>query len=483
MHEFFHAGAPTLSLNAWTGSPTAPAVLDAATLHAWLRQQPQTASSPERDRAPARILDWDWRSPQVGWGLVLPDDDSIQPPALRASAANAAEPIQRLVAARGNAPVLRWRPTPGSSGQLLRYSSDGRVRDLSPVSPDGIGPSQIPRFLMIFAPPDRIPWAFQYATNLRRHVGRLWLQGEALDNYITALINDWPDAQCDLHAPLVWSVNHSHPDITWLMDRAISRKLAERWAQDPDQDFVRATRLFGADASHEQLIAELANTRPALVVTTSHGMTGPLDDPQQMAAQLGLPVDNQHRVLDLDALCQRWQPDGAIWYAHACCSAGSDAPSTYAGLAGMGSDVARILSGVAAGCGASIAPLPQRLLGAKRPLRAFIGHVEPTFDWSLRDPETGQPLSHSLLKALYDRLFEGGGRRAIGWAMDEVFREVGVLLDEGKHALAAIKPDLPRSLSKALYFQIAAMDRQQMVVLGDPVVGLAAMRGRVTRKA
>ena len=473
MHAFFQDGPPQLKLNAWTGTSTATATPSNEQLHAWLRSQAAAPPPPQRDRAPGLIHEWDWTSPKVGWGLVLPDNPAL-PAAERATAADAPEPIQRLVAARNNAPVLRWRATASGIGQLLRYTPDGRVYDLALHTEDGLAPRQMPRFLMIYAPPSQIPWAFQYAANLRRHIGRLWLQGEALNNYITALINDWADAQCDVHAPLVWSVDHGQPDITWLMDRAISRKLAERWAQDPDQDFARATQLLGPDASHEQLIAQLTNTRPALVVTTSHGMTGPLDDSQQMAAQLGLPVDNRHRVLDIEALCQRWQPDGAIWYAHACCSAGSDAPSTYAGLAGMGTDVARILSGVAAGCAASIAPLPQRLLGAKRPLRAFIGHVEPTFDWGLRDPETGQPLSHSLLRALYDKLFEGGERRAIGWAMDEVFREVGVLLDEGKHALAAIKPDLPRSLSKALYFQIAAMDRQQMVVLGDPVVGFGA---------
>lgn len=502
MHEFIHTGPPTLTLNAWTGSDMAPATPDAAQLHAWLRGRTADAVTTGRHRWPASVKDWDWQSPQVGWGLVLPDDDTIQPPARRATAQDAPEPIQRLVAARGNAPVLRWRPnsvgaTSGTSGtggsgaaagagQLLRYTPDGRVRDLSLASPDGIAPHQMPRYLLIFAPPDCIPWAFQYTANLRRHVGRLWLQDEALDNYISALIDDWSGAACDVGAPLVWSVDHGQPDITWLMDRAISRKLADAWARDPDGDFARATCLLGHDATQAKLIDALAASRPAMIVTTSHGMTGPLDNAALMAAQLGVPVDAAHRVLDLDALCQRWQPDGAIWYSHACCAAGSDTVSAYQGLAGLGTDLARILSGVAAGCGASIAPLPQRLLGAKRPLRAFIGHVEPTFDWTLRDPETRQPLSHSLLGALYQRLFEGGQRRPIGWAMDEVFCDVGVLLDEGKHAIAAVNTvsaanannaALPRSLAKALYYHIAALDRQHTVILGDPTVALAGLRG------
>jgi hypothetical protein len=57
---------------------------------------------------------------------------------------------------------------------------------------------------------------------------------------------------------------------------------------------------------------------------------------------------------------------------------------------------------------------------------------------------------------------------------------VGVLLSEGKHAMAAINLARPRSLAKALYYQIAAMDRQHTVILGDPTValpGLCVARG------
>nr|AEQ20331.1 hypothetical protein [uncultured bacterium EC5] len=471
MHAFFDAEPPSLTINAWTGSDVEPARPSPEQLHAWLRSRPAPPPLAQRDRWPKGVKPWDWQSPNVGWGLVLPDDPK-QPAQRLATAADAPEPIQRLVAARGNAPVLRWRANAGGIGQLRRYRPDGRVNDLGPTTEDGIGPGQMPHFLLIYAPPDQIPWTFQYAANLRRHVGRLWLQGEALDNYVDALINDWSGCACDVRAPLVWSVDYGEPDITWLMDRAISQKLAKEWVDDPD--FVRTTHLSGRAATQDRLIDKLAGTRPALVVTTSHGMTGPLDDAAVMASQLGLPVDANRRVLDLQALCERWQPNGAIWYSHACCAAGSDAKSAYEGLAGMGSGVARVLSGVATGCGATIAPLPQRLLGAKHPLRAFIGHVEPTFDWTLRnpDPDSRQLLTHGLVKALNQKLFEDGQRRPIGWAMETVFDDVGVLLDEGKHAIAAIDAARPRSLTKALYYQIAAMDRQHTVILGDPTVAL-----------
>src|SRR5207302_1988162 len=126
-----------------------------------------------------------------------------------------------------------------------------------------------------------------------------------------------------------------------------------------------------------------------LIVTTSHGQTGPLADAVAMKSKLGLPVDQDFQPLDPDQLLATWEPDGAIWYAHACCSAGSNAISLYGCqdtginnipicLVEAGSPVDRVLKGVA-GLGSLVAPLPRALLGAKKPLRAFIGHVEPTF--------------------------------------------------------------------------------------------------------
>lgn len=475
--DHFFDQPPSLQFNAWTGSESAPAQLSAERM-AWSLRTHSAGNANHVDRGGGRDFDVDirdWAHPQIGWGLVLPDDKAIQPPGRRARADDAPEAIQRLLAARPGAPVLRWRANAGGIGELLRYTADGREWPLQLISGWGIGLSEVPRFLLIFAPPSVIPWSFQYAANLQHCVGRLSLEGEALENYINALIGDWAGTACDSNAPLVWSVDHGKGDITWLMDQAISRKLSDQWASERDGDFSRATRLFGADATGEKLIAALARTKPGLVVTTSHGMTGPLNNAPVMAAQLGVPLDVARRGLDLEALCDQWQPDGAIWYSHACCSAGSDAVSAYEGLFDPATDVGRTLAGVSAGCGARIAPLPQRLLGAKRPLRAFIGHVEPTFDWTLRHPETRQVLTPSLLNALHRNLFSKRMRPPVGAAMASVFDGVGTLLTEWIGACADVNKAVPKSLNKALYYQVAALDRQHTVILGDPTAALPAL--------
>jgi hypothetical protein len=471
MNEPMFDKPPVLRLNAWTGTELAPATITDAGL-LWTSHSHQSQGKAEyRERAFTEVETWHWQSPDVSWGLVLPHKEGLSKQQL-SRADDEQEPIRRLVAARGNAPVLRWRPNHGHLGGLVRYGPDGSEWPLTLVDEPGIAPWQLPRYLLIFAPPDLIPWSFQYAANLGSFVGRLWLKDDALKNYVNALLNDWADSACDVHAPLLWSVDHGHPDITWLMDQTISRKLAAVWSADKDQDFARMNNLSGVAATHARLIDTLVTTRPGLVVTSSHGMTGPLHDAPTMTAQLGLPLDRSHQTLDLQALGQRWQPDGAIWYSHACCSAGSDAVSAYDGLFEPGSDVARALGGVAAGCGARIAPLPLQLLGAPRPLRAFVGKVEPTFDWTLRDPKTKNPLAHRLVKALSARLFVGGKRLPIGWALEQLFADVGTLRAQWEDARVAATHHVPEAAERALYYQIAALDRQHTVILGDPTVAL-----------
>jgi len=441
---------------------------------AWALQEKIKVGSPAtKFAAPEEIKPWDWQHPKVGWGLVLADNPNV-PPAERGTAVDAPAPIQQLLQSRPGSPVLRWSAAHGNE-VLLRYD-DNKLWPCSLASSYGIGQDQIPRFLLIAASPEKVPWSFQYAANMGHCVGRLHGPENALGRYVDALLAGWADSPRDVRAPLVWSVN-SGDDITWLMDQAISRKLFDTYAKDKDDDFTHRIGLFDTDATASQLVTELSSKKPAVVVTTSHGMTGPLHDKAKTLAQLGVPVDQAHQLLDLDALEATWEPDGAIWYSHACCAAGSDTQSQYAGLFDPTSDVMSTLNGVAAACGACIAPLPLRLLGHAKPLAAFIGHVEPTFDWSLRHPSTGQPLAHSILHALYDELFAGGGGRPVGWALSRIFDEAGTFLTHWSQAKnkfneAVASEEFSDAEKSALINQLIALDRQHTVLLGCPTVTL-----------
>lgn len=202
-------------------------------------------------------------------------------------------------------------------------------------------------------------------------------------------------------------------------------------------------------------------------------MTGPLANPPLMTQQLGWLVDDDFSLLDPTALLAVRQPDGAIWYAHACCSAGCGDQTSYQGLVEAGSSVEQTLSAVAA-LGVRMAPLPRQLLGAEKPLRAFIGQVEPTFDWALRQPETGQVLTTSLQNALYQRMHRQRPE-PVGLAFEECYRHVGELFAQWTHALRQIAQGNSDASLAALRSQLTALDRQSMVILGDPTACLPAL--------
>src|SRR5690606_19079114 len=120
-------------------------------------------------------------------------------------------------------------------------------------------------------------------------------------------------------------------------------------------------------------------------------------------------------------------------------------------------------------------PMPTRLLGAKRPLRAFVGHVEPTFDWTLRHKDNKQPLTTALQQTLYDGMYRARPE-PVGMAFKRVFAHVGQLFAQfhrAKQQTLAIDPDVrARARAAALRTQLGALDRQACVILGDPTVAL-----------
>lgn len=459
-----------LQINAWSGTASPKASLPRSTPWA----QRQTILQPKRHLlAPPPADPRDWTHPDIGWGLVLPDRDGVGAADL-ARGEDAPAPIRRLLAARGHPPVLRYRPDL-ETGFLRRYYPDRGPQDLSVGAPwTGTAVGRIPRYLLICAPPAEIPWSVQYVLNLSVHVGRLDLPDEGLENYVEALVTDWGACRPDPTRPVVWSTDDGENDITWLMGRAVADKVWERYAADRDLEGGR--RLDGQAATGSALAAAVAELSPGLVVTTSHGMTGPLDDPARLLAQLGAPVDADHRPIYAGGAAPPGL-GGAIWYAHACCSAGSDDPTRYAGVLPASGSVGETMGAVAHAAGARTAPLPQALLGAKTPLRAFVGHVEPTFDWTLRDPTNKQVLASAIVSALYDRLYQSGRPTPIGLALAENYREAGQFFALAQDSKERINRNIPQSRDWLLYRMLVAMDRQTLVILGDPTVALPLSPG------
>ena len=167
-----------------------------------------------------------WRNSKVGWGLVLADNDALSP-ADKAAGADVPAPLKKLLADRADAPVLRYRRR-SMNGYLRRYNDSGTVVTPSDLdvaaSRTGVGPNEIPKYLLIYGSPKDIPWRAQYALNMSRCVGRLDLADEALERYVDHLIGGWAGVACDPLSPVVWSVNFGDADITSLMQQVIADK-------------------------------------------------------------------------------------------------------------------------------------------------------------------------------------------------------------------------------------------------------------------
>jgi hypothetical protein len=458
----------SVGIDAWTGAEQ-PASPLGAHRDSWSVGASRLLGS--QSAAPSPPDPADWRDPRVGWGVVLPFRANLTREQL-ATADDAPQPIRDLLAARPTSKVLRYRPGQSYSDWVLHdYAADSSP----PIATagEGIAPGRIPGYLLIVGSPAEIPWLVQYELNPVRRVGRLDLPIEGLTNYVKALLSGWKDCATRYDSPLVWAVDHGGGDITSLMRDAVAAPLHEAFRGDrqmPDAIF-----LDGRDspATVGSLAGALACRRPSVVVTSSHGMTGPLDDQDALRAQLGLPVDAGHELLDPATLLGSWEPAGAVWFAQACCSAGSESPSMYDGLFDVGSTVGDVLASVAA-LGAATAPLPRALLGAPRPLRAFIGHVEPTFDWTLVFPPTRQQITSSTVDLMYTRVCAG---RPVGLALHEagVFSPVAPLLlghtkAVADYAVATGRTPRRKALDMALYSKVTAYDRASTVLLGDPTV-------------
>ena len=469
----------TLRANAWTGVESPAATLGPAAL-SWALSRAAGMQVPELLRVPTEADRADWRDPRVGWGLVLPEKTGLSAAQL-ATCADAPQPIQDLVAARNQAPVLRYRSAASASNRLLFLRDYKAGKDLT-VDRSSVGTlaGALPSYLLLFGSPAEIPWEMQYILSTRGPVGRLDFSDPdqptspdggvrhdqvALGNYVSALLSGWNGTAVQPDHAVVWAVDHAG-DITNAMFRTIAAPVHAALAADTDIA-AKAVLLQGGPATAAGLRGALEAHRPTLIVTTSHGKTGPLADPQAMKRDLGLPVDQDSATLDPAALLAHWQPDGAIWYAHACCSAGSDQDSSFVRLFEPSDSLHQILAGVAA-LGSLTAPLPKALLGAAKPLRAFIGKVEPTFDWTLEQPSNHQHTTEPLVRALYHQLF---AQKPVGLAFRDWYAGVGTLYATWAQLLDNFNrgQDVGRAL---LYTRLAAQDLQTTVILGDPVAAL-----------
>ncbi len=463
------ASPSSLSINAWDGGRhSVSGRVDDPLLWGLRSELPRAPKFLFAEEPPDMTR---WEDERVGWGLILPDNAELSAQE-KARAVDAPGPIQQLLGDRADAAVLRYLAgSRNRFGTLLRYLKDGRA-----VQPDiagsefGVASDRIPYYLLICGSPADIPWDVQYALNARFAVGRLDLDEAGLANYVAALRNGWRNSAADQASIVIWATDHGRRDMSQTMRLYLAKPLWDLISVDADVGprSVLIDKDSGG-ATNPRLVEALSRRKPGLVVTTSHGVTMPVDDPKAMGENLGLLVGDDRVFAQPGEVLSDWIPDGAIWYAHACCSAGSRHETIYDGLVEPESRIGRVLRGIAA-VGSITAPLPTALLGAEKPLRAFIGHVEPTFDWTIRQPATRQALTGGIKAALWSGLYQKESC-PVGHALHSVYEPIGSLAAQqvSLKEQYGVGADVSAQLLAA---QLSARDRMSTVILGDPTVRL-----------
>ncbi len=346
------------------------------------------------------------------------------------------------------------------------------------VAVGSIAPRKVPYYLLLVGEPTAIPFEFQYLIDIEYAVGRLSFDtADEYRRYAESVVDYETSAAPPTTKEIVyWATRHRADVATQMSADYFINPLFEGTPATPDADAEVAiaevlkfrSRLFkGPDATHANLAEVLhGETRPAMLVTASHGMGWPLGHASQRPAQGAL-------------LCQDWPGRGSIAPAHylaaadiaddarlhglvafhfACYGAGTPALDPFLSNRGGGP--------IAVAEHPFIAALPRRMLAHPQGgALAVIGHVERAWGYSIMPPGVGPQIVP--FRNLIGRILDG---EPVGHAtkdLNERFAALSAaLLDKVDEAQPGPRP----SAADLASTWIERNDAQNYVVLGDPAV-------------
>jgi hypothetical protein len=336
----------------------------------------------------------------------------------------------------------------------------------------------VPYYLLIVAPPETIPFEFQYALDIYWGVGRLWFPtADEFRQYADSVIAYEKIPKVPTSRQLaVFAPQHDFDRATQLFCQQVAEPLVNGAGPTPPlgQKQGFAVRPFIGDSAtkdslNELLTGALPHSPPALLFSGSHGMVFREEDPRQ--------TDQQGAIV-----CQDWGGFGSIsaehWYG------ASDLPAK-AKVHGL---VHFLFACYGAGCPQfdnfsrqagsprQIAPkpmlgrLPQSLLAhPDGGALAVLGHVERAWAYSFQS-ERGGPQTQGFRDVitrvlLGQRLGQATDQFNTRWAA--LSTELAELLD--RIADTELTEPAQRKLARAW---VARDDARNYIIFGDPVVRL-----------
>jgi hypothetical protein len=349
-----------------------------------------------------------------------------------------------------------------------------RSATMQVVDPEAHG---VPYYILIVAPPEDIPFDFQFELDVFWAVGRLWFTAvEDFGRYARSVVAyEEADAISTTRELALFGTKRDN-------DRAslvLAENVFDPWisSQLGAKQRFRQRVLLGADATKANLLS-LVNGEsgtPALLFTGSHGaLFGP--ESKWLEEKMGALI------------CQDWP--GGVPARQEHCFAASDVSDTaclhgmihfmfccYGGGWPHESSAKRDAEGkpVRLSPRAMLARLPQALLGRERGALAVVAHVDAAYGYSYTVNDTPQNQS---FKDVLVRLMAG---QPVGHATDQMNLRWSAITSRLLDAIGAspsaeaTKGQQPVDASAAERIEalwVARADARSYVVLGDPAVRL-----------
>jgi len=402
---------------------------------------------------------------QSGWGVIFAHQDGDKIDAWK-------EALQPLLNLRRNQAGDLYKEYVGPDA-YRPHEKKQRFLARHGMAPGPPNPRKVPYYLLIVASPESMPFRFQYQLDVQYAVGRICFESlEEYADYARSVVRSEQGGYARPAKAGFFGVCNPADPATQLSAMKLVQPLA-RW-MDGDQPAWTVETLLADEATKANLGKLIRDENgPAFLLTASHGMGFPRDDPRQLPHQGALlcqdwpgprrwgeqpiPADHYFSADDVGADAR---PGGMLNFHFACYGAGTPQFDDFAHRT--------FRERVDIAPHAFIARLPQRLLGHPNGgALAVIGHVERAWGYSFWGGRAGAQLT--VFQATLKRLAEG---HPVGSAMEyfnERYAELSAILTD---ELEDIKFGVEPNDEELAGLWTANNDARSYIIVGDPAVRL-----------
>jgi hypothetical protein len=342
---------------------------------------------------------------------------------------------------------------------------------------DVVNPARgVPYHVLIVAPPDEIPFEFQYGLDVYWSVGRLWFDSpEQFRQYADSVVRyeTMANPPTSRHAA-IFSPRHDFDKETQLFCRQVAEPLSAGDSVSKPIGFqqqFQVNSFIGASASKQTLTdifgGNISNGPPALLFSGSHGMGFDLNDPRLPATQGALVCQDwggygnitEDHWFSAKNLAPNSKVHGLIHFLFACYGGGCPKHDNFSRQNGQPAQIAPK---------AQMAALPQALLShPDGSALAVLCHVERAWAFSFQSDRGGAQTEG--FRDVIDGILLGD---RLGRATDQFNLRWGALSIELSEILNDIqfgRTVLPAELENRW---VARDDARNYIIFGDPAVRL-----------